>query len=60
MCAFHHPHYVKYLETWVSPKTEPVVEQYSLVDEQERLRLREDQRLGSIFKVNQSFDCPGF
>jgi acetoin utilization deacetylase AcuC-like enzyme len=22
--------------------------------------MREDTRLGSIFKVNQTFDCPGF
>lgn len=60
MSSFHHPHYIKYLETWVSPKTENIVESYTLNEEQERQRMREDQRLGSIFKVNQGFDCPGF
>lgn len=25
MCHFHHPQYVKYLETWVSPKALPIV-----------------------------------
>ena len=57
---FHHPLYVKYLETWVTPKTQPIVEQYSNSSEQERAKVREDSRLGSIFKINQTFDCPGF
>lgn len=29
-------------------------------EEAERAKVREDSRLGSIFKVNQTFDCPGF
>jgi hypothetical protein len=43
----------------VSPKTENIVEQFS-VGEQERLKMREDTKLNSIFKINQTVDCPGF
>jgi acetoin utilization deacetylase AcuC-like enzyme len=30
------------------------------MEEQERARVKVDQKLGSIFKINQGFDCPGF
>ena len=30
------------------------------MEEHDRARIKEDQRLGSIFKINQGFDCPGF
>lgn len=59
MTSFHHPHYIKYLESWVSPKTEQIVEQYQ-VTEQEKIKMREDAKLNSIFKINQTVDCPGF
>lgn len=57
---FHHPLYIKYLETWVSPKPYSILEQYTTQDQQERIKVRQDVKLGSIFKVNQTFDCPGF
>ncbi len=28
--------------------------------DEERRRTREDSRLNSIYKINQSIDCPGF
>lgn len=28
--------------------------------EEERRKIREDVKLKALFKVNQSFDCPGF
>jgi histone deacetylase 1/2 len=59
LSAFHHPLYIKYLESWVSPKSEQIVEQYS-IGEQERVKMREDAKLNSIFKINQTVDCPGF
>lgn len=59
LSAFHHPHYVKYLESWVSPKAENIVEQFSM-GEEERIKMREDSKLNSIFKINQTVDCPGF
>jgi acetoin utilization deacetylase AcuC-like enzyme len=40
MTAFHHPHYIKYLETWVSPTTQPIVEQYASLEEQQRIKSR--------------------
>jgi histone deacetylase 1/2 len=27
---------------------------------EDRLKAREDPKMHSIFKINQSFDCPGF
>ena len=60
MSNFHHPYYIKYLETWVTPNTQHIVENYSVLEEAEKNKLKEDSRLNSIFKVNQSFDCPGF
>jgi histone deacetylase 1/2 len=60
MTNFHHPHYIKYLETWVSPKSLPIIEQFTSNEELEKVKIREDVKLGSIFKVNQTFDCPGF
>ena len=60
MCSFHHPNYVKYLETWVSPKAMSITDQLLSSEEAERVKVREDVKLGSIFKVNQTFDCPGF
>jgi histone deacetylase 1/2 len=59
LSAFHHPLYIKYLESWVSPKSEQIVEQYS-IGEQERVKMREDAKLNSIFKINQTVECPGF
>lgn len=59
MGSFHNPHYVKYLESWVSPKAEQIVEQYAIT-EQEKLKMRDDSKLNSIFKINQTVDCPGF
>jgi histone deacetylase 1/2 len=60
LCTFHHPQYVKYLETWVSPKANKIVETYEMSSEFQRNKFMEDYSLGEIFKVNQSFDCPGF
>ena len=59
MSAFHNPYYLKYLQTWVSPQANKIVEQYVPTEEQVKIR-NDDSRLGAIFKVNQSFDCPGF
>ena len=59
MASFHNPHYIKYLESWVSPRTDQIVEQY-LITEQEKIKMREDAKLNSIFKINQTVDCPGF
>ena len=59
MAAFHNPIYLKYLETWVSPTTKPIILQYT--SEQELMKAKNDDgRLAALFKVNQSFDCPGF
>jgi acetoin utilization deacetylase AcuC-like enzyme len=32
IASFHHPQYVKYLESWVSPRAELIVEQYSVTE----------------------------
>lgn len=57
LCQFHNPHYVKYLESWVSPRAD-LLDQAPA--EAERLKMREDAKLNSIFKINQTVDCPGF
>ena len=57
MCSFHHPHYIKYLENWVNPKASSVIQTY---EEDDRRKTREDSKLNSIYKINQSIDCPSF
>lgn len=57
MELFHDKGYLDYLYNWVTAKPGDVVKLYS---EEEKRRLREDPRSKSMYKVNQSFDCPGF
>jgi histone deacetylase 1/2 len=57
MTAFHHPHYIKYLESWVAPPKQPPVE---FNEETMKNYFIKDSGLGAIFKVNQILDCPGF
>lgn len=54
---FHDPYYVDYLEKWVTGKKDELVSTYK---DDEKRKIRDDTKLKSIFKVNQSFDCPGF
>lgn len=60
LCSFHHPQYIKYLETWVNPKSTKIVESYDIGLEFQKGKFLEDIKLGEVFKINQSFDCPGF
>ncbi|CAM6000893.1 unnamed protein product [Sphagnum balticum] len=57
LCLFHDPPYIDYLEKWVIGSKNEIVSQYR---EDEKRKYRDDAKLKSIFKVNQSFDCPGF
>ena len=34
MASFHHPSYIKYLESWVSPKTEDFASHLPMIQEQ--------------------------
>ena len=38
--SFHHPLYVKYLETWVSPRSSDIVQQFTSQEEEERTKVR--------------------
>jgi len=57
MEAFHHPQYVKYLQTWVIPDR-PTTKEYN--DAVSKAKFVQDAAIGAIFKVNQILDCPGF
>ena len=54
---FHDPSYVDYLEKWVTGKKDEIVNTYK---DEEKRKIRDDVKLKSLFKINQSFDCPGF
>lgn len=54
---FHHPHYVKYLDTWVNPRSHQNTDQSPLKYRESFIK---DLTIASIFKVNQNTDCPGF
>ena len=54
---FHDPGYVSYLEKWITPKKDDMP---SLYKEEERRKARDDPKLKTKYKINQSFDCPGF
>jgi histone deacetylase 1/2 len=66
LCLFHHPQYVKYLETWVTPRPSAALDSFTPTPPlapspaQQRQKFIEDIKLGEIFKINQSQDCPGF
>ena len=57
MNLFHHPAYVDYLQKWVTGKKDEIVTTYK---DDELRKIRDDNKLRSLFKVGQSFDCPGF
>lgn len=54
---FHDASYVDYLEKWVTGKKDEIVNSYK---DEEKRKIRDDVKLKSLFKINQSFDCPGF
>jgi histone deacetylase 1/2 len=62
LCQFHHPLYIKYLQTWVTPEPNPILDNSSIIltPPQQRQKFIEDIKLGEVFKINQSQDCPGF
>ena len=56
LTAFHHPDYIKYLQTWITPPQHGLF----LQDNYLKSSFVKDTSLGSVFRVNQIPDCPGF
>lgn len=56
---FHDPDYVSYLEHWVIGKKEDIIKTYGEED-RKRISSRDNPHYRSKYKVNETYDCPGF